>query len=73
MTVPWMTISLTTDDACVILSETKGLQFVILLSAQSDYQNRQDKEPDYWKELSSHHSQIKSEDLTQKNLLKQMF
>lgn len=47
MTVPWMTISLTTDDACVILFETKGLQFVILLSAQSDYQNRQDKEPDY--------------------------
>lgn len=70
MTVPWMTISLTTDDACVMLSETKGLQFVILLSAQFDYQNRQDKEPDYWKELSSHHhSKIKSEYLTQKNLL----
>lgn len=36
MTVPWMTISVTTDDACVKLSETKGLQFVILFSAQFD-------------------------------------
>lgn len=63
MTVPWMTISPTTDDACVILSETKGLQFVILQSAQFDYQNRQDKEPDYLKVSPSHHHPPKTPEL----------
>lgn len=69
-TVPWMPISLTTDDACVILSETKGLQCVILLSAQFYSQHRQEKEPDYLKVSPSHHHHPKKfEVLTQKIVL----
>lgn len=69
-TVPWMPIFLTTDDACVILSETKGLQFVILLSAQFYSQHRQEKEPDFLKVSPSHHHYPKKfEVLTQKIVL----